>query len=102
MKSNDEIYLTKLDDDKLVRLLRIVTDEYSKERKHKTQFNVIDELHADENAHTRILVSLLKVDCVRKSFLQMVRSKLGSNVTVLSDNAIEHTTADEVNMLMHK
>ena len=96
MKSNDEIYLMKLDDDKLVRLLRIVTDEYGKERKHKTQFNVIDELHADENAHTRILVSLLKVDSVRKSFLQMVRSKLGSNATVLSDNAIEHTTADEV------
>lgn len=33
------------------------------------QFNVLDEMHANENAHTRVLVRLLQIPSVCKSFI---------------------------------
>lgn len=92
-----EMLLKELDDDTLVKLLRIVSEAYGRERKHKAQFNVIDELHADENAHTRILSSLLKIDYVRMSFLRMLRGHL-TRKDILSDDMISHTKGDEVNV----
>ena len=94
MNSHGKNYLTPLDDASLLRLLEIV----AKVEKTRTQaqFNVIDELHADENAHTRILASLLRVDHVRKSFLQMIKQELKNEGDILSDYAICHTERDEV------
>ena len=96
--------LKPLDDQTLSDLLEVV--KTTKESGANTQFNVIDELHADENAHTRILVSLLKVDHVRRSFLKMVRRNLQKMPDceekcplpndILSEEVINHTTSDEV------
>lgn len=36
------------------------------------EFNVIDQLHANENAHTRILVQLLQINGVAQSFLDYI------------------------------
>lgn len=94
--AQNKYFLTPLDDASLSRLLEIVANV--KKTRTKAQFNVIDELHADENAHTRILASLLKVDHVRRSFLQMIKRELHKigNEDILSDDAICHTESEEV------
>lgn len=39
------------------------------------QFNVLDEMHANENAHTRILARLLQVQPVCRSFIEYLAKK---------------------------
>lgn len=48
------------------------------------QFNVLDEMHANENAHTRVLVRLLQIPFVCKSFVEYIASErpdLASRIT---------------------
>ena len=57
------------------------------------QFNLLDELHANENAHTRILVRLLQVPILLKSFLEYLKEKFPQKATFtipekLSSNAV--------------
>ena len=106
MNNTDERYFKELDDCTFKEFLEIVSTGYGKEQSHKAQFNVIDELHANENAHTRILVSLLKIDHVRRSFLRMIRRHLEKMIgdksknimpkDILSEALINNTTSDEV------
>ena len=94
MDVQSEKSMKPLDDERLLHLLKVVNN--LKHVPAQAQFNVIDELHADENSHTRILASLLQVDCVRRSFLHMIRSKLKSPDCILPPETIAHTTSDEV------
>ena len=43
-------------------LIALINQFLLEKKKHKTPFhlNVIDELHANENAHSRILIKLLQ------------------------------------------
>ena len=45
------------------------------------QFNLLDELHANENAHTRILVRLLQVPMLLRSFLEYLKEKFPAQAT---------------------
>lgn len=38
-------------------------------------FNVLDEMHANENAHTRILASLIRIPEIGRSFVEYVAKK---------------------------
>ena len=55
----------------LIELIKITKDWKKKPCTH--QFNLIDELHANENAHTRILVRLLQIPSLLRSFLEYIR-----------------------------
>ena len=94
MNVQSEKSLKPLADERLSHLLKVVNN--FNQDSTQAQFNVIDELHADENSHTRILASLLRVDCVRQSFLHMIRGKLKSPDCILPQKTIVHTTSDEV------
>ena len=57
------------------------------------QFNLLDELHANENAHTRILVRLLQIPVLLKSFLEYLKEIFPEKATFaipekLSSNAV--------------
>lgn len=55
----------------LIELIKITKDWKKKPCIH--QFNLLDELHANENAHTRILVRLLQIPSLLRSFLEYIR-----------------------------
>lgn len=57
----------------LNKLIKIAKDWKKKPCTH--QFNLIDELHANENAHTRILVRLLQIPSLLRSFLEYIRDE---------------------------
>ena len=49
------------------KLIETINKKKSEASTH--QFNLLDELHANENAHTRILVRLLQIPSLLHSFL---------------------------------
>ena len=49
---------------------------------HTHQFNLLDELHANENAHTRILVRLLQIPTLLRSFLEYLKEKFPLQATL--------------------
>ena len=52
-------------------------------KKTAMPFNVLDEMHANENAHTRILARLLQEPEVCKSFIEYVAAKRSDLATAL-------------------
>lgn len=65
--------------EKLKELIKISNDWKKKPCTH--QFNLIDELHANENAHTRILVRLLQIPSLLCSFLKYLKEKFPEQAT---------------------
>lgn len=58
--------------------------EKIKKRKNEActhQFNLLDELHANENAHTRILVRLLQIPSLLHSFLEYLKDNFNEQAT---------------------
>lgn len=70
----------------LMRLAHVISNLYQSElNKLPYGANVIDELHAGENAHSRILRMLLQYSCsgtfpVYKSFIGLIKKRCNSNV----------------------
>jgi len=70
----------------LMRLAHVISNLYQSElNKLPYGANVIDELHAGENAHSRILRMLLQYSCsgtfpVYKSFISLIKKRSNSNV----------------------
>ena len=68
------------------RELAAQIDEACKQKdKVHVQFNVIEPLHANENAHTRILVQLLQEDKIARSFLRYLFEECVSSVDDTKD-----------------
>lgn len=88
MKS-DNTSLSSIDN--AVELAREIVGRIEKERQHLPyRMNVIDELHANENAHTRILLQLLRYKAngkypILSSFLEMANDLLGGPEVELID-----------------
>lgn len=61
--------------EKLKKLVELLGDE---EEREQYLFNPLEEFHANENAHTRVLVALLKIPFVCRSFLQYLHKKFPS------------------------
>lgn len=61
--------------EKLQELVGHLGDE---EEREQYLFNPLEEFHANENAHTRVLVALLKIPFVCRSFLQYLHKKFPS------------------------
>ena len=56
-----------------------------------SQFNVLDEMHANENAHTRVLVRLLRIPSICDAFIQYLamgpRNDLANQILPFEKNA---------------
>lgn len=91
MKTDNE---SKASIDNAVEFAREIVDRIEKERLHLPyRMNIIDELHANENAHTRILLQLLRyktngVYPILSSFLEMANGLMDGAEDELIDTEI--------------
>jgi len=80
--------------DNAIELAREIVERIEKERHHLPyRMNIIDELHANENAHTRILLQLLRYKVngkypILSSFLEMANDLMDGSEVELIDAEI--------------
>lgn len=79
-----------------VTLKKLIELEKKWEKKSCThQFNLLDELHANENSHTRILVRLLQIPALLRSFLEYLKEKFPAQATFVIPEKLSSNDVSE-------
>lgn len=77
----------------LNELIKIAKDWKKKPCTHR--FNLIDELHANENAHTRILVRMLQIPALLRSFLEYIKENFPEQATFVIPKELSSNDVSE-------
>ena len=86
-----------LNDDELLKALKVIID---KQEKRKYTLNILDEIHANENAHTRIFLKLLQFKNENtypflELFIDLLNTKLQKEWKIQFDTTVTEITGQE-------